>query len=592
MGLFEILELICGLAMFLFGMNVMSDGLEKRAGSKMKTILASMTSNPIKGFLLGLLVTMVIQSSSATTVMVVGFVNSGIMTLRQSIGVIMGANLGTSVTSWILTLTQIDGDTLWIKMLKPSSFVPILAAIGVIFYMFQKNPKRKDTGLILIGFSVLMVGMDTMSASVAGLKEVPEFQELFTKFSNPVLGVLVGTIVTAIIQSSSASVGILQALTTTGTITCGACVPIIMGQNIGTCVTAMISSAGASKNARRAAIVHLSFNVISTIIILPVYTLLDSLAILPFDLDNIKADPFMIAVIHTGFKLIALALLLPCTRLLEKLAFLIIKDDGKEGKKDQIELLDERLMNTPAIAIERCRTVTLTMAEEAFSSVKEAIAMINEPYDEKKAASIRESENVVDKYEDSIGSYLVKLSSLSMTEEDSTESNKLLHLIGDIERISDHALSIVGSAAEVHDKKLAFSAEAKMELDVLISAVNEILDITLESFKNNDLDKAITVEPLEQVVDYLKEKLRKHHIKRLRKNECTIEMGFIQSDLLTDLERISDHCSNIAVCLLEISHDNMDVHEYLNHVKGGKVEEYNHYYEYYMLKYALKSENK
>ena len=592
MGLFEILELICGLAMFLFGMNVMSDGLEKRAGSKMKNILASMTSNPIKGFLLGLLVTMVIQSSSATTVMVVGFVNSGIMTLRQSIGVIMGANLGTSVTSWILTLTQIDGDTLWIKLLKPSSFVPILAAIGVIFYMFQKNPKRKDTGLILIGFAVLMVGMDTMSASVSVLEEVPEFQELFTKFSNPVLGVIVGTVVTAIIQSSSASVGILQALTTTGTIYCGSCVPIIMGQNIGTCVTAMISSAGASKNARRAAIVHLSFNLISTIIILPVYTLVDYLAILPFDLDNIKADPFMIAVIHTGFKLIALALLLPCTRLLEKLAFLIIKDDGKEGKKDQIELLDERLMNTPAVAIERCRKVTLIMAEEAFSSVKNAIAMISEPYDEKKAAEIRESENIVDKYEDSIGSYLVKLSSLSMTEEDSTESNKLLHLIGDIERISDHALSIIGSAAEVHDKKLSFSEEAKAELAVLTSAVNEILDITLESFRNNDLDKAITVEPLEQVVDHLKEKLRRHHIKRLRKNECTIEMGFIQSDLLTDLERISDHCSNIAVCLHEISHENMDVHEYLNKVKGGKVQEYNHYYEYYMLKYALKSSSK
>ncbi len=589
MSLFDVLDLFCGLAMFLFGMNVMSDGLEKRAGSKMKTILASMTSNPIKGFLLGLLVTMVIQSSSATTVMVVGFVNSGIMTLRQSIGVIMGANLGTSVTSWILTLTQIDGDTIWIKMLKPSSFVPILAAIGVIFYMFQKNPKRKDTGLILIGFSVLMVGMDTMSASVAGLKDVPAFTEIFLKFSNPILGVLVGTAVTAIIQSSSASVGILQALSSTGTISCGACVPIIMGQNIGTCVTAMISSAGASKNARRAAIVHLGFNVISTIIILPIYTVLDSLAVLPFDLDMIQATPLTIAITHTVFKLIALALLLPCTRLLEKLAFLIIKDDGKDAKKDQIELLDERLFGTPAIAIERCRTVTLTMAEEAFDSVKRAINMINsEPYDEKLALEIRESEGIVDKYEDSIGSYLVKLSSLSMTEEDSTESNKLLHLIGDIERISDHALSIVGSAAEINEKKLQFSAEAKQELDVLVSAVNEILDITLEAFKNNDLDKAITVEPLEQVVDYLKEKLRKHHIKRLRKNECTIEMGFIQSDLLTDLERISDHCSNIAVCLLEISHENMDVHEYLNHVKGGKVQEYNHYYEYYMLKYALK----
>ena len=590
MTLFDVLDLLCGLAMFLFGMNVLSEGLEKRAGNQMKNILASMTSNTFKGFLLGLAVTVVIQSSSATTVMVVGFVNSGIMTLRQSIGVIMGATLGTSITSWILTLTQLDGNEdgmWWLNMLKPSSFVPILAVIGIIFYMFQKNPKRKDTGLILIGFSVLMVGMDAMSASVEGLRVVPEFRELFTKFSNPVLGVIVGTAVTAIIQSSSASVGILQALTTTGAITCGACVPIIMGQNIGTCVTAMISSAGASKNARRAAIVHLSFNVISTLIILPVYTLVDHLSVLPIDLDSITATPLAVAIIHTVFKLIALALLMPCSRLLEKLANVIVRDSEKD-KKDRFELLDERLMGTPAIAIERCRTVTITMAEEAIGSVKSAIEMINEPYDEKKALTIRESENIVDKYEDSIGSYLVKLSSLSMTEEDSNESNKLLHLIGDIERISDHALSIVGSASEINEKKLQFSAEAKNELAVLISAVNEILDITLECFKNNDLDKAMTVEPLEQVVDYLKEKLRKHHIRRLRKNECTIEMGFIQSDLLTSLERISDHCSNIAACLLEIAHDNMDVHEYLSNVKAGKVQEYNHYYEYYMLKYALK----
>ncbi len=586
MDLFDILELFCGLAMFLFGMNVMSDGLEKRAGNKMKNILASMTSNPVKGFLLGLLVTMVIQSSSATTVMVVGFVNSGIMTLRQSIGVIMGANLGTSVTSWILTLTQIDGDNIWIKMLKPSSFVPILAVIGVIFYMFQKNAKRKDTGLILIGFAVLMVGMDTMSAAVAGLKEVPAFTEIFLKFSNPILGVLVGTVVTAIIQSSSASVGILQALSSTGTITCGACVPIIMGQNIGTCITAMISSAGASKNARRAAIVHLSFNVISTIIILPIYMLLDSLSVLPFDLDLIQASPLSIAVTHTAFKLVALALLMPCTRLLEKLAFLIVRDDEKDGKKDKIEMLDERLMGTPAVAIERCRTVTVIMAEEAISSVKEAMDMISSSYNEEKAEEIRKSENIVDKYEDSIGSYLVKLSSLSMTEEDSTEANKLLHLIGDFERISDHALNVLGAVEEINEKKLEFSAEAKKEMDTLVSAVKEILDLTLECFSNNDLDRAVTVEPLEDVVDYLKEYLRKKHIRRLRKNECTIEMGFILSDLLTDLERVSDHCSNIAACLLEMAHENMDMHEYLSRVKDGKTREYNHYYEYYMMKYS------
>ena len=588
MDLFDVLELFCGLAMFLFGMNVMSDGLEKRAGSKMKSILASMTSNPFKGFLLGLLVTMVIQSSSATTVMVVGFVNSGIMTLRQSIGVIMGANLGTSITSWILTLTQIDGEALWIQMLKPSSFVPILAVIGVIFYMFQNKPKRKDTGLILIGFAVLMVGMDTMSAAVSGLKESEAFAEIFLKFSNPILGVLVGAVVTAIIQSSSASVGILQALSSTGSISCGACVPIIMGQNIGTCITAMISSAGASKNARRAAIVHLSFNVISTIIILPLYTLLDGLAILPFDLDLIQASPLTISITHTGFKLVALVLLMPCTRLLEKLAFLIVRDNADD--KEKTVMLDERLLATPPIAIERCRTITVDMAEEAITSVKAAMAMISEPYDEAKEKEIRESEKVVDKYEDKIGSYLVKLSSQSMTEEDSNESNKLLHLIGDIERISDHSLNVIGSVSEMHEKKLSFSAEAKKEMDVLVSAVNEILDITLETVKNNDLDKAVTVEPLEQVVDELKSYMRKQHIRRLRKNECTIEMGFVQSDLLTNLERVSDHCSNIAACILEMAHDDMDMHKYLNRVKAGKVQEYNHYYEYYMMKYAIKND--
>ena len=588
MDLFDVLELFCGLAMFLFGMNVMSDGLEKRAGSKMKSILASMTSNPFKGFLLGLLVTMVIQSSSATTVMVVGFVNSGIMTLRQSIGVIMGANLGTSITSWILTLTQIDGEALWIQMLKPSSFVPILAVIGVIFYMFQNKPKRKDTGLILIGFAVLMVGMDTMSAAVSGLKESEAFAEIFLKFSNPILGVLVGTVVTAIIQSSSASVGILQALSSTGSISCGACDPIIMGQNIGTSITAMISSAGASKNARRAAIVHLSFNVISTIIILPLYTLLDGLAILPFDLDLIQASPLTISITHTGFKLVALVLLMPCTRLLEKLAFLIVRDNADD--KEKTVMLDERLLATPPIAIERCRTITVDMAEEAITSVKAAMAMISEPYDEAKEKEIRESEKVVDKYEDKIGSYLVKLSSQSMTEEDSNESNKLLHLIGDIERISDHSLNVIGSVSEMHEKKLSFSAEAKKEMDVLVSAVNEILDITLETVKNNDLDKAVTVEPLEQVVDELKSYMRKQHIRRLRKNECTIEMGFVQSDLLTNLERVSDHCSNIAACILEMAHDDMDMHKYLNRVKAGKVQEYNHYYEYYMMKYAIKND--
>ena len=580
----KILELICGLALFLFGMNAMSDGLEKCAGSKMKNILASMTSNPVKGFLLGLIVTMVIQSSSATTVMVVGFVNSGIMTLSQSIGVIMGANLGTSVTAWILTLTQIDENSAaWLQLFKTDTFVPILAAIGIVLYMFQKNAKKKDIGLILVGFSVLMVGMDLMSGSMAGLKENQAFQELFLKFSNPILGVLVGTVVTAIIQSSSASVGILQAISTTGKISVDGCVPIIMGQNIGTCITALISSAGATKNAKRVALIHLSFNVISTIIILPVYEILKATIGLP--LSGIVASPLTIAVTHTGFKLVALALLLPCTKLLEKLSYLFVR--VSEDEKEEAELLDERLIGTPSVAIQRCHEVATTMAEEAIGGVKTAITLLTE-FDEKKIEVLRKSESKVDTYEDKIGSYLVKLSTHNMTNEDSAEANTLLHLIGDIERISDHSLNIMGSAEEMHEKKLEFSAEAKNELSVMVGAINEILDLTLESFKNGDMDSAIMVEPLEQVVDYLKEKLRKRHIKRLSSGDCTIEMGFILSDLLTTLERVSDHCSNIAACLLEMEHEDLDLHEYLRSVKAGNEKEYNHYYDYFKMKYEIR----
>ncbi len=585
MDLFDILSLISGLALFLFGMNIMSSALEKCAGSKLKNILASMTSSPIKGFFLGLVVTAVIQSSSATTVMVVGFVNSGIMTLHQAVGVIMGANVGTSVTSWLLTLTQVDGDNLFIQLLKPSSFVPVLALIGVILFMFQSNAKRKDLGLILLGFAVLMTGMDVMSDAVSGLKDVPQFADLFVMFSNPILGVLVGAIVTAIIQSSSASVGILQALSSTGAISVGACIPIIMGQNIGTCVTAMISSVGTSKNARRAALVHLCFNSVSTVVILTVYSIINAIVTLPFD--NIQASAFTIAVTHTVFNILAVSIMMPCTRLLEKLAVLLIPD-REDDKNEKVVLLDERLMATPAVAIERCRNVTVDMAEESISSVKSAMEFVLNGYDAKVAEKIKESEKTVDKYEDKIGSYLVKLSNHDMTEEDSNESNKILHLISDFERISDHALNIMGAAEEIKDKKLEFSSEAKKEMTVLITAVNEILDITYKTFSQNDLQSAVMVEPLEQVVDELKEYMRKQHVRRLRKNECTVEMGFIQTDLLTDIERISDHCSNIAACILEMAHDDMDMHKYLNRVKAGKVQEYNQYYEHYVAKYAIK----
>ncbi|MBQ4066368.1 MAG: Na/Pi cotransporter family protein [Clostridia bacterium] len=579
--LFSVLGLLGGLALFLYGMTVMGNALEKRAGNKLKMLLETLTSNTFKGFLLGLIVTLVIQSSSATTVMVVGFVNSGIMTLRQATGVIMGANLGTSVTAWVLSLTGIESSNFWIRLCKPSSFVPVLAVIGIYLFMFQKKPKHKDTGVIFLGFAALMFGMEMMSDAVSGLRDVPEFTQILTIFSNPILGVLAGTILTAIVQSSSASVGILQALTTSGTVMYATAIPVIMGQNIGTCVSAMISSVGASKNAKRAAVIHLAFNVIATLILLPIWYLVDGFV--DFGFVDTAADPLGIATVHTAFKLFALLLLMPASRLLEKLANLIIKDDKTS---DGTELLDERLLVTPPVAIARCKEVTIAMAKISVNSLQDSIRLLDN-YDEKLYDRIREDENRVDLYEDKLGSYLVKLTSQDMNEEDSLEANKLLHVISDFERISDHALNIAASAEEIHDKKLEFSSEAKKELATLTNAIKEILDLTLESFIADNLDKAIIVEPLEQVVDHLKELLRKRHIKRLRKQECTIELGFVLTDILTNFERVSDHCSNIAACMLEISHDEFDIHEYLRKVKGGTEEEYNHYFDYYSMKYSL-----
>ena len=579
----DILALIGGLAMFLFGMNVMGQALEKRAGNKLKNILGSMTSNTFKGFLLGLGVTAIIQSSSATTVMVVGFVNSGLMTLRQSIGVIMGANLGTSVTSWILSLSGIEGGNFWLDMLKPSSFTPILALIGIIFYMFQKNPKRKDTGLILLGFAVLMFGMEAMSGAVSGLKDDPEFAKILIMFSNPILGVIVGTVVTAIVQSSSASVGILQALTTTGAISFNTAVPIIMGQNIGTCVSAMISSIGASKNARRASIVHLSFNVIATLILLPLYYVLT--IVLPDGVTAIiheAADPFGIAVVHTVFKILALIILMPCSGLLEKLARTIIKENGK----GEVQLLDERLLTTPAVAVDRAKEVAKEMANISVSSLRSALSMLD-GFDRKKSDLIRGDEDNVDMYEDKLGTYLVKLSALELSHDDNAEVSKLLHIIGDYERISDHALNIVGSSEEMSDKGISFSEDARRELGVMIGAVDEILDLSLRAFCDGDMDAAVKIEPLEQVIDTIKEDLKKKHIARLQKNECTIEMGFILTDVLTNLERISDHCSNIGGCILEMEQDELDIHEYLKRVKTGEDKEFTDHYDYYKVKYAL-----
>lgn len=583
MSIFDVFTMLGGLAMFLYGMNVLGAALEKRAGSRFKDILRSMTANPIKGFLLGLVVTAVIQSSSSTTVMVVGFVNSGLMTLHQSIGVIMGANLGAAVTSWLLSLTGIQGESFWIQMLKPTSWTPILGLIGIIFYMFQKNPKRKDTGLILLGFSVMMFGMDVMSNAVSGLQDVPEFTRVLSLFSNPVLGVLAGTIVTAIIQSSAASVGILQALSATGSIPYAIVIPVVMGQNIGTCISAMLSSIGASKNARRAALVHLYFNILATLILLPLFCLLN--AVLHFSFVAESATPLGIAIVHTVFKLCALAVMTPCTRLLEKLAMLSVPDSEADRRK--ASLLDERLLATPSVAVERSHEVTIEMANEAAESLSIAFSQLAS-YDKTAAARVRELENTVDEYEDQLGSYLVRLSSYAMSEQDRFEANRLLHMIGDFERISDHAVNILESAEEVHEKKLVFSPEAHQELNTMFQAVAEITQLAVEAFREGNMDKAVMVEPLEQVVDDLRDTLKRRHIDRLQCGECTIELGFVLTDLLTNLERISDHCSNIAGCLLEMeAHEDLDIHAYLRKVRDSDGSEYTNYYDYFRNKYSI-----
>lgn len=585
MTVFDAISLFGGLALFLYGMKVMGDSLIKLAGGKLNKILGSITSNPFKGFLLGLAVTTVIQSSSATTVMVVGFVNSGLMNLAQATSIIMGANLGASITSWLISTTGITGEGAGIilQFFKPTVFTPILAFIGMLLVCFNKKEKNHNIGHILLGFSVLMFGMEFMSEAVNGLQNVPAFTNILTLFSNPILGVLVGTVFTAIIQSSGASVGILQALSMTGKVTYATAVPVIMGQNIGTCISAIIACIGTNKNAKRAAVIHLMFNVIATLILLPIYYIIISLVNIP--IIKTAASPVGIAAVHTGFKIIALIILMPCSKLLEKLACRIVPDSKKSS---DVQLLDERLLATPAVAIERAHTVAVVMAETAVKSLKKSIESVWN-YSDKINAEIRDEENQVDTYEDKLGTYLVKISSLSLTEADSIEVNKLLHMIGDFERISDHAVNILESAEEIKEKKLTFSDTAKAELKTMFDAVNEILDIALSAFEKNDLAIAIQVEPLEQVIDYLKDHLKAQHIQRLRRGECTIELGFVLSDLITNLERVSDHCSNIACCLIEISHDSMDVHEYIKGIKSGSGEQaFNRSYESFMEKYALK----
>lgn len=581
MDIFDVLSLVGGLALFLFGMQTMGNALEKKAGGQLKSVLGKMTNNPLKGFLLGTAITAVIQSSSATTVMVVGFVNSGIMTLHQSIGIIMGANVGTTITAWILSLMAVDGAGI-MAFFKPSSFVPVLAIIGVFMLMFKKKQKSKDTATILLGFAVLMTGMAAMSDAVEGLKEVPEFTNILTIFSNPILGVVAGAVMTAIIQSSSASVGILQAISTTGAITFGSAIPLIMGMGIGTCITAVLASIGANKNAKRATLVHLYFNVIGTPVALALFY--GANALFQFDFFNDTVGEVEIAIINTVFKLFCTVFWFPLIKVLEKLATISIRDTEE---KEKYEILDERLFATPAVAVERCRDVTMTMAEISVSAIEKSLDMLSE-YKSELVEEIIKAENKADKYEDKLGSYLVKVSALELSDVDSAETTKLLHIISDFERISDHAVNVLKSAEEINDKGLSFSDKAKDEIMVLSGAVSEIVNLAYKSFTENDLDSAFKVEPLEQVVDSLRDKIKSKHIKRLQEGRCTIELGFILSDLLTDLERVSDHCSNIAGLVIEMAHSEMDIHKYLKKVKTDPNSDYNALYEKYGEKYSLK----
>lgn len=583
MTIFNALNLIGGLCLFLFGMNLMGQALERRAGSGLRSLLEKMTQNRLMGLLAGLGVTAVIQSSSATTVMVVGFVNSGLMTLRQSIGVIMGANIGTTVTAWILSLSGIEGSSLLVQMFKPSTFTPILALVGIILYMFCKADKKKDTGMILLGFATLMFGMEAMSSAVSSLRNVPQFREIFLMFSNPILGVLVGAVLTGIIQSSSASVGILQALASTGQVTYGAAIPIIMGQNIGTCVTALLSSIGTNKNARRAALVHLNFNVIGATVGIVLFYVVRAVAA-PALLGQ-AASEWGIAVAHSIFNILCTAVLLPMGGLLEKLVLRLVP----EGKQPQREAeLDERLLATPALALERCRTLIADMASYSMESLRESLNAIT-AYNQKSAEHIREDEAKTDHYEDIIGSYLVKLSARKIGESDSALAAEYLRIIGDFERIADHSINILESAEEMQQKGIAFSAAALQEYATMAGAVREVTALAYDSFVSGDVQAARQVEPLEQVIDDLKEEMRTRHIRRMQQGSCGIEAGFIWSDLLTNLERVSDHCSNIACCMIEGADHNLHRHEVLQSIRGsGEI--FDREYSSYRQKYALTAE--
>lgn len=590
MDIFGVLSLIGGLAIFLYGMDLLGEGLTGASGGKLEKILEKLTSNPLKAVLLGAGVTAVIQSSSATKVMVVGFVNSGIMKLSQAVGVIMGANIGTTITSWILSLTGIESSNIFISLLKPTSFSPVLAAVGIVFLMFLKKDSLKNPGKIMIGFALLMYGMDAMSSSVAPLAEVPQFASILTAFSNPVLGMLAGMLFTAIIQSSSASVGILQALCSTGILSYATALPIIMGQNIGTCVTALLSSIGATKNGKRAAIIHLYFNVIGTVTFMIVFYALN--AVIHFSFLNLTAQEFGIAVIHTTFNIITTAYLLPLRKVLEKLAYATIKLDDDEKRimdnrsGNEFALLDDRFLEAPSLAVEHCKQVINKMADISRESLFISMSLIG-GYDEEQALRVGELETRADKYEDALGTYIMKISTKNLKKEDSEMLNVMLHCIGDFERISDYACNLCDSARELQQKNMQFSPKAETELDILSSAVREAVDISFDAFKSNNKNEADKVEPLEELIDTLAVELKARHIRRLREGKCTIELGFAHSDILNNLERVADHCSNIAVDVIQSDQLEFDAHEYLDRIKNKDNQQFARDYKAYKEKYRL-----
>ena len=587
MSFFDLLSMVGGLALFLYGMHILSEGLEKLSGGRLERILENLTNSKWKAVLLGAGVTAVIQSSSATTVMVVGFVNSGIMKLKQAIGVIMGANVGTTVTSWILSLTGIESDNFLVKLLKPTSFSPLLAIVGVIFIMFLKNGKKRDLGTIFVGFAILMFGMDAMSSAMKPLSDIPEFTRLFTMFTNPILGLLVGALLTAIIQSSSASIGILQALCGTGTVTYAAAVPIIMGQNIGTCVTIM-SGVGATKNAKRAAMVHLLFNVIGTAIFMVVFYLLH--AVIQFDFMDESVNKVGIACVHTGFNIVATLVLLPFSNILERLSLMIIKPDEEElaraEKGPEFIRLDERFLSTPSFALEQANSLVIKMAEITYDSLKEAIPMLFH-FDKHIAENVEYKENLVDRYDDEISSYLVKLSSRNLSVRDSHKLNMLLHSIGDLERISDHAMNIVDSAREINKKEQSFSAKAVEELKIFSQAVEDILADAVKMLETEDEIAAKAIEPFEEVIDVIQKEMKKRHTKRLRKGKCTAEMGFVLSDITNNYERIADHCSNLAINVMQLYEDDTHAHEYIDTLQKDEGSFFAVKFQEYLKRYEL-----